>query len=246
MVSVTGARRVRRFRVGRPPQSSWRLDCRGRVPATGARRTTPVRHVDERAEQVRGQVDRAPRHVAIRSEASELHSESESGMDKTGWRTAMGPYILRMIGTGRFPTLAKVVRDATHPSPDIAFDKGLEYVLAASRRGFHAERWNGIYWGTSADEGRPTDGSSWPWTPAGRGVAEERHDRRKLDRWYRLLNSRRVDSSRPPQSRLPRPRGHATVEQPSSPVRGWTSFQRHPRHGHRSFEDDTDKARRFG
>jgi len=28
-----------------------------------------------------------------------------------------------MLATGRFPTLAKVVRDATHPSFDVVFDK---------------------------------------------------------------------------------------------------------------------------
>jgi AcrR family transcriptional regulator len=66
---------------------------------------------------------------AIRGEASELRAELESGMDEAAWQTASWPYIHRMIATGRFPMLAKMVRDATHPSPDVVFDKGLDCVL---------------------------------------------------------------------------------------------------------------------
>jgi AcrR family transcriptional regulator len=66
---------------------------------------------------------------AIRSEASELRAERESGMNETEWQNATGSYMHRMIATGRFPTLAKVVRDATHPPADVVFDQGLECVL---------------------------------------------------------------------------------------------------------------------
>lgn len=66
---------------------------------------------------------------AIRIEASELRAEDESGMDKGAWQAASEPYIRRMIDTGRFPTLAKVVRDAAHPPFDAVFDKGLDCVL---------------------------------------------------------------------------------------------------------------------
>ena len=65
---------------------------------------------------------------AIRSEASELQAELQSGMNQTEWQTATGPYIYRMIATGRFPALAKVVQDATHP-PHVVFDEGLDCVL---------------------------------------------------------------------------------------------------------------------
>lgn len=66
---------------------------------------------------------------AIRSEAGELRAEVESGMDKGAWQAASEPYIKRMIDTGRFPTLAKVVRDAAQPPFDAVFDKGLDCVL---------------------------------------------------------------------------------------------------------------------
>ncbi|RYZ43589.1 MAG: TetR/AcrR family transcriptional regulator [Myxococcaceae bacterium] len=66
---------------------------------------------------------------ALRSEASEQRASIESGMDKTQWQDATWPYIQRMIATGRFPTLARVVRDATHPAFDVVFEQGLDCVL---------------------------------------------------------------------------------------------------------------------
>jgi AcrR family transcriptional regulator len=66
---------------------------------------------------------------ALQSEASELHAERESGLDQTAWHEATSPYIDRMIATGRFPTVARVVRDATHPPPRVMFDQGLDCVL---------------------------------------------------------------------------------------------------------------------
>jgi hypothetical protein len=66
---------------------------------------------------------------AIRSEAAEHRAERESGMSEAEWQDATGPYILRMVATGRFPTLAKVVKDARHPTPDAVFEQGLELVL---------------------------------------------------------------------------------------------------------------------
>lgn len=66
---------------------------------------------------------------AIRIEASELRAELESGMNETEWQTAAGPYMQRMIATGRFPNLARVVQEATHPSADVEFDRGLDRVL---------------------------------------------------------------------------------------------------------------------
>jgi hypothetical protein len=66
---------------------------------------------------------------AIRSETSELGAERASGLDEKQWQSATAPYMFRMIETGRFPTIAKVVRDARHPSPDVRFDRGLKLVL---------------------------------------------------------------------------------------------------------------------
>ena len=66
---------------------------------------------------------------AIWDETSQLRSERESGMDTEEWKAAMWPYMQRMIATGRFPMLTKIVRDATHPSADDQFDRGINCVL---------------------------------------------------------------------------------------------------------------------
>ncbi|MBU8899110.1 TetR/AcrR family transcriptional regulator [Corallococcus sp. H22C18031201] len=66
---------------------------------------------------------------AIRNEASERSAERESGMTKKEWQHATSPYLERMVATGRFPMLGKVMREATHPSFDVAFDQGLDCIL---------------------------------------------------------------------------------------------------------------------
>jgi AcrR family transcriptional regulator len=65
----------------------------------------------------------------LRAEAAERRAERDSGMTKAEWQAASSPYLFRMIATGRFPTLERVVRDATHPPAEIAFEQGLECVL---------------------------------------------------------------------------------------------------------------------
>jgi len=78
---------------------------------------------------------------AISSEASQLRNERESTLDEAQWRAASWPYIQRLIATGRYPMLEKIVRDATHQSPDVEFDEGLECVLdgIAARFQVHAK-----------------------------------------------------------------------------------------------------------
>ncbi len=66
---------------------------------------------------------------AVRSTTGEQRAERATGSDKQQWQTAYGPYMSRMLATGRYPTLVKIFRDATHPDADTAFDTGLDYVL---------------------------------------------------------------------------------------------------------------------
>jgi AcrR family transcriptional regulator len=66
---------------------------------------------------------------ALRHEASERRAERDSGLNKAQWQSTNGPYIHKMIATGRFPTLAKVVANASHPPAEAVFDQGLECVL---------------------------------------------------------------------------------------------------------------------
>jgi hypothetical protein len=66
---------------------------------------------------------------AVCGEASERLAERDSGLTKPQWQAASADYIHRIIATGRFPSLARVVRDATHPPGDAQFDWGLDCVL---------------------------------------------------------------------------------------------------------------------
>jgi AcrR family transcriptional regulator len=66
---------------------------------------------------------------AISGEIAERRAERATGMDERQWQAASGPYIMRMLATGRYPALARIVRDATHPGPSVAFGIGLDSVL---------------------------------------------------------------------------------------------------------------------
>ena len=66
---------------------------------------------------------------AIRKEVADLRAEVSSGLDERQWQRTVGPYLTRLLATGRYPNLVRVVRDAAHPSRDVVFDEGLDYVL---------------------------------------------------------------------------------------------------------------------
>lgn len=66
---------------------------------------------------------------AIQSESRERFAERESGLNKAEWQLATGSHLAALIGTGRFPTIAKVVDDALHPDADRVFEDGLACVL---------------------------------------------------------------------------------------------------------------------
>jgi AcrR family transcriptional regulator len=66
---------------------------------------------------------------AIRKEVADRRAEAASGMDERQWQRTIGPYLSRVLATGRYPTLVALVRDAAHPPPDAVFDAGLDYVL---------------------------------------------------------------------------------------------------------------------
>ncbi|MGY4973069.1 TetR/AcrR family transcriptional regulator [Streptomyces sp. NEAU-S7GS2] len=66
---------------------------------------------------------------AIRKEISVLRAERVTGMDEEQWQRAAAPYLSRVLATGRYPTLSKVVQDAAHPDAETTFDAGLDYLL---------------------------------------------------------------------------------------------------------------------
>ena len=66
---------------------------------------------------------------AVRREITERRAERASGMDKSEWQDAFGPYLLRVFATGRFPALASVVRDGAHLDANQTFRTGLDFLL---------------------------------------------------------------------------------------------------------------------
>jgi len=66
---------------------------------------------------------------AVRREITERRAERASGMNEKQWQATFGPYLERTFATGRFPALAKVVRDCPHLDADQTFRTGLEFLL---------------------------------------------------------------------------------------------------------------------
>ncbi|GAA3546113.1 TetR/AcrR family transcriptional regulator C-terminal domain-containing protein [Nonomuraea rosea] len=68
---------------------------------------------------------------AIRREIANLRAERATGLSKDEWQRTYGPYMTRILATGRFPALAKAVHDATHVDAETSFATGLDWVLDA-------------------------------------------------------------------------------------------------------------------
>jgi AcrR family transcriptional regulator len=68
---------------------------------------------------------------AIRREIANLRAERATGLSKRDWQRAYGPHVTRMLNTGRFPALAKMVHDATEVDAEASFATGLDWVLDA-------------------------------------------------------------------------------------------------------------------
>ncbi|WP_410588615.1 TetR/AcrR family transcriptional regulator [Amycolatopsis sp. lyj-23] len=66
---------------------------------------------------------------AVRREIAERRAERASGLDQRQWQAELGPYLVRMFATGRFPALEKVVRDAAHHDAGETFRIGLGFLL---------------------------------------------------------------------------------------------------------------------
>lgn len=66
---------------------------------------------------------------AVRRETAERRAERASGLDKEQWQRAYGPYLERTFASGRFPALARVIRDAVHLDADETFWLGLDFLL---------------------------------------------------------------------------------------------------------------------
>lgn len=75
---------------------------------------------------------------AVQNEAAERRAERESGLTKEQWQAATGAYMQRVIETGRFPLLARVINEVTHPTADAVFEFGLRRTLDGITASFRA------------------------------------------------------------------------------------------------------------
>ncbi|WP_331733044.1 TetR/AcrR family transcriptional regulator C-terminal domain-containing protein [Streptomyces sp. NBC_01276] len=66
---------------------------------------------------------------AVRHEIVELRVERESGQTERQWQAASGPYLRRLIATGRYPALAHLVTRGADQEPAAMFVAGLDVVL---------------------------------------------------------------------------------------------------------------------
>ncbi|GIF63962.1 TetR family transcriptional regulator [Asanoa ishikariensis] len=66
---------------------------------------------------------------ALRREITERRTARSTGTDEAAWQATLGPYVTRMLDTGRYPTIARLVIDGAHLDADETFDRGLTTVL---------------------------------------------------------------------------------------------------------------------
>lgn len=68
---------------------------------------------------------------AIRREITNLRAERTTRLSTHEWQRASGPHLTRMLATGRFPAVARVVYDGTDVDAETSFTTGLDWVLDA-------------------------------------------------------------------------------------------------------------------
>ncbi|MDQ0364297.1 TetR/AcrR family transcriptional regulator [Catenuloplanes indicus] len=66
---------------------------------------------------------------ALRREITERRTTRATGTGEAAWQTALGPYLTRMLDTGRYPTIARLVIDGAHLDAADTFRHNLDTVL---------------------------------------------------------------------------------------------------------------------
>ncbi|WP_262284985.1 TetR/AcrR family transcriptional regulator [Micromonospora sp. MA102] len=66
---------------------------------------------------------------ALRREVTERRTARSTGTDLTAWQVSLGPYLNRMLETGRYPTVARLVIDGAHLSAEETFHHNLTTIL---------------------------------------------------------------------------------------------------------------------
>jgi AcrR family transcriptional regulator len=66
---------------------------------------------------------------ALRREITERRTARSTGTDVTAWQASRGAYLTRMLETGRYPTIARLVIDGAHLDAEETFHHNLTTVL---------------------------------------------------------------------------------------------------------------------
>jgi AcrR family transcriptional regulator len=66
---------------------------------------------------------------ALRREITERRTARSTGIDEPAWQAGLGPYLTRQLGTGQYPTIARLVIDGAHLNPEETFHRNLTTVL---------------------------------------------------------------------------------------------------------------------
>ena len=66
---------------------------------------------------------------ALRREVTERRTARSTGTDLAAWQATHGPYLTRMLETGRYPTVARLVIDGAHLDAEETFHHNLTTIL---------------------------------------------------------------------------------------------------------------------
>ncbi len=77
---------------------------------------------------------------AVRREVTERRTARATGTDEAAWQASLGPYLTRMLQTGRYPTVARLVIDGAHLDADDTFAHNLTTVLDGITRSSRTAR----------------------------------------------------------------------------------------------------------
>jgi AcrR family transcriptional regulator len=65
----------------------------------------------------------------LRREVTERRIARSTGTDESAWQASLGPYLTRMLETGQYPTIARLVIDGAHLNAEETFTHNLTTVL---------------------------------------------------------------------------------------------------------------------
>ncbi|MFI5895860.1 TetR/AcrR family transcriptional regulator C-terminal domain-containing protein [Actinoplanes sp. NPDC051513] len=66
---------------------------------------------------------------ALRREITERRTARSTGTDEPAWQASLGPYLTRMLKTGRYPTIARLVIDGDHLDAEETFNRNLTTIV---------------------------------------------------------------------------------------------------------------------